>query len=120
MSWPTEDIDSDASLGLALCRLAMGLDELYRRTRTRAANHEAALAAEGLVPVDLWRGTPLHLADWAAAGDSVAALQSHIVQVADPVRRAYLNDTLLSLSTFIEWQADTDGLNFRERASRLL
>ena len=79
MSWPTEDIAGDASLGLALCRLAMGLDELYRGTRRGAAQHEAALAAEGLVPVDLWRGAPLQLADWAAAADSLAALQSYTV-----------------------------------------
>lgn len=120
MSWPTEDIEGDASLGLALCRLAMGLDELYRGTRLGAANHEAALAAEGLVPVDLWRGAALHLADWAAAADSAAALQSYTVRLADPIRRAFLEDTLVSLSTFIGWQAGTDGLSFRERASRLL
>jgi hypothetical protein len=122
MHWPTEDIESDASLGLALCRLAMGLDELYRRTRTTAADHEAALAAEGLVPVDLWRGAPLHLVDWAAAADSAAALQAATVRVADPIRRAFLEDTLVSLSTFVGWQAGTDGFNpsFRERASRLL
>ncbi|HEY1295633.1 MAG TPA: hypothetical protein VGJ60_21345 [Chloroflexota bacterium] len=120
MSWPTEDVESDASLGLALCRLAMGLDELYRRTRSGVENHEAALAAEGLVPVDLWRGAPLHLADWVAAAESTAALQSHTAQVVDPIRRAFLEDTLLSLSTLIGWQAGTDGLSFRERASRLL
>jgi hypothetical protein len=120
VSWPASDVDGDASLGLAVCRLAMGLDELYRRMRTGAASREAALAAEGLVPVDLWRGTPLHLTDWAAAADSAAALQSRTHEVADPIRRAFLEDTLLSFSTFIGWQAGSDGLSFRERASRLL
>jgi len=98
----------------------MGLDELYRRTRRGQAINEAALAAEGLVPVDRWQGPPLHLVDWAAATDSVAALQSYAAHVADPIRRAFLEDTLVSLSTFVGWQAATDGLSFRERASRLL
>jgi hypothetical protein len=120
MSWPTEDVESDPSLGLALCRVAMGLDHLYRSARTNAATHEAALAAEGLVPVDLWRGPRLELSDWGAAADAVTALQSHTAHVADPVRRAFLDDTLVSLLTFAGWQAGADGLTFRERASRLL
>jgi hypothetical protein len=120
MSWPADDLDTDPSLGLAMCRLAMGLDQLYRRTRTEAAAGESALAAEGLVPVDLWHGTPLEMVDWDAAADAVARLQSRVPQVDDPLRRAFLEDTLLSLLTFVGWQAGNDGLSFRERASRLL
>jgi hypothetical protein len=59
MHWP---IERDQSLGIAVCELAMGLDALYRNSRN--ASGESTLAAEGLVPVDLWRGEPLSLADW--------------------------------------------------------
>src|SRR5690242_17920927 len=119
MRWPAEEVRSDPSLGLALCRLAMGLDVLYRRMRS-ATTSESALAAEGLVPVDLWRGAPLELADWSTAAAAVSALQTHVPAVQDPVRRAFLEDTLLSLATFVAWQSGTDTLRFRERASRLL
>src|SRR5688572_18856637 len=91
------DIEADASLGLALCQLAMGLDTLYRTTRPRTG--EAALAAEGLVPVDLWHGPPLELTDWSAAADAVEALSLLTERVADPVRQTFLHDTLLSLAT---------------------
>src|SRR4051812_18873418 len=101
MPWPVEEVRTDTSLGLAVCRLAMGLDKLYRRARPAAGGGESVLAAEGLVPVDLWRGEPLELSGWAAAADSVAAVQSHVPRVLDPVRRAFLEDTLLSLSTFV-------------------
>ena len=33
MPWPAEDVAADPQLGLALARLAMGLDGLYRRRR---------------------------------------------------------------------------------------
>jgi hypothetical protein len=118
MPWPTEDVAVDPSLGLALCRLAMGMDGLYRRTRARSA--ETALSAEGLVPVDLWRGEPLGLADWPVAREAVAALQGHSPSLADPVRRTFVEDTLVSLATIVDWQAGDDGLTFRERAARLL
>jgi hypothetical protein len=118
MPWPTEDVGSDPSLGLAICRLAMGMDGLYRRTR--AGSTETALSAEGLVPVDLWRGEPLGLAHWPAAREAVAALQAGTSSLADPVRRAFVEDTLVSLATIVDWQAGEDGLTFRERAARLL
>jgi len=117
--WPADEIQSDPSLGLALCRLAMGLDVLYRRTRS-GAPAESALAAEGLVPVDLWRGEPLDLSDWSAASAAIAALQDQVSALQDPIRRMFLDDTLLSLATFVAWQSGTDNLSFRERASRLL
>jgi hypothetical protein len=120
MVWPAEDVQADPSLGLALCRLAMGLDQLYRRTRPKASAGETALAAEGLVPVDLWRGGALGIADWSAAAQCVAALQAHVVDIEDAVRRVFLEDTLRSLATTAAWQAGNDGLTFRERASRLL
>jgi hypothetical protein len=119
MPWPADEVQSDPSLGLALCRLAMGLDGLYRRTGVHQSA-ESALAAEGLVPVDLWRGRPLDLVDWSAAADAVAALQDHVPAVQDPIRRTFLRDTLVSLGTFVAWQSGTDNLSFRERASRLL
>src|SRR5689334_9193445 len=100
MHWP---IERDQLLGMALSELAMGLDALYRTSRN--ASGESALAAEGLVPVDLWRGQPLSLADWSAAGEAVAALQSHTSLLTDPVRRAFVEDTLLSLATFVAWQS---------------
>lgn len=119
MRWLTDAaIANDPSLGQALCRLATGLDRLYRRTRPTAAG-EAALAAEGLVPVDLWRGEPLDLADWAAAAAAVETLQAQATTVPDPLRQAYLEDTLVSLGAFVGWQAGEAG-QFRERASRLL
>jgi hypothetical protein len=118
MAWPTEAVQADPSLGLALCRLATGLDQVYRRSRVSGG--ESALAAEGLVPVDLWRGEPLDLEDWAAAADAVGGMESHVEEVEDPIRRAFLEDTLRSLSTFVGWQHGNDGLGFRERASRLL
>ena len=111
------DIEHDASLGLALCRLAMGLDNLYRRSRP--AGGEAALAAEGLVPVDLWRGEPLELVDWSEARAAIHELQSVTPSVADPVRRAYLEDTLVSLETAAQWHAG-EPLAFRTKAERLL
>lgn len=120
MPWPVEEVRSDPSLGLAVCRLAMGLDNLYRETHGDASQRESALAAEGLVPIDLWRGQPLELVDWSAAAHAVAALQSHVPTVDDPIRRAFLEDTLCSLATTVAWQAGGDGLSFRERASRLL
>src|SRR5436305_1560005 len=120
MAWPAEDVQADPSLGLALCRLAMGLDELYRRTQAAASATESALAGEGLVPVDLWRGAPLNIADWTAASDWVAALQAHVVDIEDPIRRVFLEDTLRSLATTVAWQSGNDGLTFRDRASRLL
>src|SRR5215207_8662101 len=103
MAWSDTDVEADPSLGVALCRLAMGLDELYRSTRSEGG--EAALAAEGLVPVDLWRGEPLKLADWSAAADAVGVLQALAPMAADPVRRAFVEDTLLSLATTVAWQA---------------
>jgi hypothetical protein len=119
MPWPADEVRSDPTLGLALCRLAMGLDVLYRHTRS-AGSAESALAAEGLVPVDLWRGAPLDLGSWSAAASAVSALQEFVDTVVDPVRRAFLHDTLVSLGTFVAWQAGTDNVSFRERASRLL
>src|SRR5215207_4359255 len=117
MAWSDTDVEADPSLGLALCRLAMGLDELYRTTRSEGG--EAALAAEGLVPVDLWRGESLKLSDWSAAADAVRVLQSLATTVADPVRGAFLEDTLLSLATTVAWQAG-ERVPFRARAERLL
>src|SRR5690242_14016387 len=117
MPWPADEIHEDPTLGLALCRLAMGLDALYRSVRSGG---EAALAAEGLVPVDLWRGEPLELRDWSAAREAVAALEVQVPDIQDPVRRTFLEDTLRSLATFVEWQRGDDGLTFRERAQRLL
>jgi hypothetical protein len=119
MAWPTDEIQADPSLGLALCRLAMGLDVLYRSARAHAGG-EAALASEGLVPVDLWRGEPLPLHDWSAAAEAVAALEVQAPHVQDPVRRTFLEDTLRSLATFVDWQRGNDGLTFRDRAERLL
>ena len=102
MDWPTDAIiQQDPSLGLAVCQLAMGLDRLYRRGRAQGG--ESALAAEGLVPVDLWRGEPLSLVDWSAAADAVAALQVRAATLSDPVRRTFLEDTLVSLETFARW-----------------
>jgi hypothetical protein len=95
----------------------MGLDGLYRRTRPGGG--EAALAAEGLVPVDLWRGEPLPLTDWSNARDAIQSLQAQTQTVSDPVRRTFVEDTLLCLLTIVEWQRG-DSLGFRERASRLL
>jgi hypothetical protein len=46
-------------------------------------------------------------------------LQAAVAGVADPVRRAFLEDTLRSLATIVGWQAG-DELPFRERAARLL
>jgi len=117
MPWPTEDVAADRTLGTALSRLAMGLDRLYRRTRSMGG--ESTLAAEGLVPVDLWRGEPLRLADWSAARTAVQSLQAETASLTDAVRRAFVEDTLQSLLTFVEWQAG-ESLPFRERASRLL
>jgi hypothetical protein len=71
MPWPADKVQSDPSLGLALCRLAIGLNVLYRRTRVNQSG-ESALAAEGLVPVDLWRGRPLDLVAWQSASDSLS------------------------------------------------
>jgi hypothetical protein len=95
----------------------VSLDALYRRTRTEGG--EASLSAEGLVPVDLWGGAPLPLADWSAAADAVQTLQAHTASASDPVRKAFLEDTLVSLATTVDWQAG-DELPFRERAARLL
>lgn len=117
MPFPTDEIASDPTLGLALARLAMGLDALYRRTRPGGG--EAALAAEGLVPVDLWRGQPLPLTDWSTGRDAIHSLQSQTHTLSDPVRRTFVEDTLLSLLTIVGWQ-EGDSLDFRERASRLL
>jgi len=44
MAWPADEVQEDSSLGLALCRLAMGLDQVYRRSRE--AGGESALEAE--------------------------------------------------------------------------
>ena len=98
----------------------MGLDNLYRETHRDASQRVSALAAEGLVPIDLWRGQPLELVDWSATADAMAALQSHVPTLDDPIRRAFLEDTLRSLATTVAWQAGGDGLSFREHASRLL
>jgi hypothetical protein len=111
------DVEQDPSLGLALCRLARGLDDLYRRARQTGG--EAALAAEGLVPVDLWGGLPLPLADWSAAESAVRELQSFTPRVTDRVRQAFLEDTLRSLETLVNWQAGVP-LPFRTKAERLL
>jgi hypothetical protein len=115
---PDASIQADPTLGLALCQLAMGLDKLYRSTRSGSAG-EATLAAEGLVPVDLWRGAPLELSSWSEAATAIASLTSRVESVDDPVRRAFLEDTLLSLETTVAWQAG-DSLDFRNRAERLL
>jgi hypothetical protein len=96
----------------------MGLDKLYRSSRVGGAG-ETALAAEGLVPVDLWRGEALEVSDWSHGAAAVTALQSHVPAVADPVRRTFLEDTLTSLATMVAWQAG-DALPFRQRAERLL
>jgi hypothetical protein len=118
MRWPTDEVvDADPSLGSALCQLAMGLDALYRRTRSSTG--ESALASEGLVPLDLWRGDGLHLADWSAAAEAVSGLRARAGLVPEPVRRAFVEDTLLSLATLVAWQAG-DTPPFRELASRLL
>ncbi|GAC1329979.1 MAG: hypothetical protein NVSMB2_28830 [Chloroflexota bacterium] len=117
MPFPTDEITSDPSLGLALARVAMGLDGLYRRTRP--AGGESALAAEGLVPVNLWRGDPLPLSDWSHAREALETVQAQTATLADPVRRAFVEDTLVSLVTIVEWQRG-DALPFRDRASRLL
>jgi hypothetical protein len=71
------------------------------------------------VPVDLWRGDGLHVADWSAAAEAVSGPQAGAGLVSDPVRRAFLEDTLLSLATLVAWQAG-DTPRFRELASRLL
>ncbi len=107
----------DTSLGQELCALVLGMDWLYR-SRPRPPG-EATLAGEGLVPVDLWRGQPLPLAAWSAAIEAVDALRARLAEVSDPVRRAFLEDTLLSLETTARWQRG-DPLPFRARASRLL
>ena len=44
MPWRADNVSQDLSLGLARCRLAMGLDGRYRRRRVESA--ESGLAAE--------------------------------------------------------------------------
>jgi hypothetical protein len=147
--WRRGDVPSKAVYDNERSRLASerrALEEakrqvLERRHILERAGSATASLREGLMEAAELDFEALTLEQWAALFDGLVgdvlideqggprfageapsalpALQPYATRPTDPIRRAYVEDTLLSLATTVRWQAAEDGLTFRERALRL-
>lgn len=102
-------------LGLELTRAILGVDRLYRGQATG----NGLLDKEGLVAVPPAGIEPMPFANWDDAAMGLAALRRRLPEIAEPLRRDFVDELLESVATAVDGFRGL-AIPYAERVERCL